>query len=73
MDPINPIEPRSRWIAELAPAQRRGETLSKTGRREGRKTTRRADPGAEPRHEPPRERDGPDDEGTEGRHVDVRA
>ncbi len=67
MDPIQPIEPRSRWISELAPAQ--AQSVS----RERRKPPRSADRKREPRREPPREEREPEDDGPEGRHIDVRA
>lgn len=67
MDPIQPIEPRSRWIPELAPAQARGTP------RERRKTPRGADRAPGSRREPPPEEHSDDEHGPEGRHIDVRA
>ncbi|MGH2855408.1 MAG: hypothetical protein ACRDLF_14585 [Solirubrobacteraceae bacterium] len=70
MDPIQPIERRSPWISELAPAEKQSGR-SKTGRRERRKTPRGAD-GAKPPGASPRERDDPDEDGTGSRGIDVR-
>ena len=70
MDPIQPIGPRPPWTAELAAEQT--QSLS----RERRKTPRDADRRTGPRREPPREEHGgnsPEDDGPEGRHIDVRA
>jgi hypothetical protein len=72
MDPINPIEPRSRWISELTPADSQSDR-SKSARHERRKASRAADRGTEPPRAPTREQDDPDEEGTEGRRIDVRA
>ncbi len=68
MDPIQPIGPRPPWIAELAAEQT--QSLSRERRRTPGVNERK--PG--PRREPPRRaRTGPDEEGPEGRHIDVRA
>jgi hypothetical protein len=67
MDPIQPIEPRSRWISELAPPQTQGAA------RERRKSPRGADRKGDPRRKPPGEEREPEDKGPEGRHIDVRA
>ncbi len=67
MDPIQPIGPRPPWIAELAAEQT--QSLS----RERRRTSGGSERKRRPRREPPREQDGPDEEGPEGRHIDVRA
>ncbi len=65
MDPIQPIGPRPPWIAELAAEQTRGLT------RERRRKSN--DPKLGPRRESPHEPDDPDEDGPEGRHIDVRA
>ena len=74
MDPIQPIGPRPPWIAELAAEQT--QRLSREQRkpisdRSRSKADRKTGPG--PRREPPREERDPEDEGPEGRHIDVRA
>jgi hypothetical protein len=68
MDSIQPIERRSPWIPEPAPAETRDR--SQTGRRERRPASRGAS-GAQPLGTSPRE---PDDPGEDGgsRRVDVR-
>jgi hypothetical protein len=67
MDPIQPIGPRPPWIAELAAEQT--QSLSRERRRAAGGSERKP----RPRREPPRKQDGPDEEGPEGRHIDVRA
>ena len=67
MDPIQPIGPRPPWIAELAAEQT--QSLSRERRRAAGGSERKP----RPRREPPRKQDGPDGEGPEGRHIDVRA
>jgi hypothetical protein len=67
MDPIQPIGPRPPWIAELAAEQT--QSLSRERRRTSGGSERK--PG--PRREPSREEHGPEDDGPEGRHIDVRA
>jgi hypothetical protein len=75
MDPIQPIEPRSRWISELAPPQ------AQSASRERRKTSPDGDRKREPRresreaHGPEDDRhigDRPEDDRPDGRHIDVR-
>ncbi len=65
MDPIQPIGPRPPWIAELAAEQT--QSLSKRRKRSG------VDAKLGPRRQPPREPEDPSEDGTEGRHIDVRA
>lgn len=68
MDPIQPIEPRSRWISELAPPQAQGAS------RERRKSPQGADrKGEKPRREPPGEEHEHEDKDPRGRHIDIRA
>jgi hypothetical protein len=76
MDPIQPIEPRSRWISELAPPQAQG--ASREQRKAPRDTNRKSGSRRESReaHESEddrREGDWPEDDRPEGRHIDVRA
>ena len=76
MDPIQPIEPRSPWISELAPAQAQRDR-SETVQRERRKASAGGERKPGPRRKPPGEERGqergPDEDGPEGRHIDVRA
>lgn len=70
MDPIQPIGPRPPWIAELAAEQT--QSLS----RERRRTSGGSERKPRAHREPAREEndgDGPEDEGPEGRHIDVHA
>jgi hypothetical protein len=72
MDPIQPIERRSPWPSELVAAQARDIS------RKRRKTPRDADRETGPRreHSPDRSeiaQQGPEDDGPEGRRIDVRA
>jgi hypothetical protein len=73
MEPIRPIEPRSRWESPLAPAAPERDR-SKIGQRERREPS--AGAARKRRTRPPgpaEEQCGPEDERGEGRHVDVRA
>jgi hypothetical protein len=72
MDPIQPIERRSPWISELAAEQAQGVS------RKRRKKPRDADRKLGPRREPPGDRSesgqqGPEEDGPDGRRIDVRA
>ncbi len=72
MDPIQPIERHSPWLSELAAEQAQGVP------RKRRKTPREADRKTGPRREPARDRSeigpqGPEEDGPEGRRIDVRA
>jgi hypothetical protein len=67
MDPIQPIGPRPPWIAELAAEQTRSLSRERREAPEGSGRKRRS------RREPPRAQEGTDEEGPEGRHIDVHA
>jgi hypothetical protein len=70
MDPIQPIEPRSRWIPELAQVQ---SDRAKIDRRKRRTAPHDADRGPQSDREPTHEEHGTA-EGTPGSgHIDVRA
>jgi hypothetical protein len=72
MDPIQPIEPRSPWISELAQIRAQRDP-AKIAQRERRKAAGRKDRKPDSRHGSPREGGGPEEEDTGGRHIDVRA
>jgi hypothetical protein len=67
MDPIQPIERRSPWASELAAAQTQGVSRNR------RKTPRDTDRKTGQRRERSSGEQGPEREGPEGRHIDVRA
>lgn len=72
MDPIQPIGPRPPWIAELAAEQT--QNVSRERRKPpSDRSPRGADRRTGARREPHREEHGPEDDGSEGRHIDVRA
>jgi hypothetical protein len=66
MDPIQPIGPRPPWIAELAAEQTRSLARERRGAADGSERKRG-------RREPTREEHGPEDDGPDGRHIDVHA
>jgi hypothetical protein len=68
MEPIRPIEPRSRWESPLAPAAVERLTRERREQRPDEERRRRART-----PEPADGQRGPDEDGNEGRHVDVRA
>jgi hypothetical protein len=67
MDRIDPIEPRPSWVPPIAPA--RPERISRERREQALRERR--EPGS--RRRAPGEDARPDDDGPEGRHVDIRA
>lgn len=72
MDPIQPIGPRPPWLTELVAEQT--QSASRERRRSiSKRSPRDRDRGSEPRREAPQEKHGPEDDGPDGRHIDVRA
>jgi len=67
MDPIQPIEPRHPWIEPLSREQ------PERGARERREQAARERQEREARHAARKSKDEPEDDGREGRHIDVRA
>jgi hypothetical protein len=68
MDPIRPIEPRSRWEAPLAPPARERREPSDREQPSSQERGRQPHP-----QEPAGAQGGPDEGPSAGRHVDVRA